>query len=907
MDMLKKLLILGVLVLTACGGRSAQPPGLSVPTPIETPTSLALAAPLPPSAIPVTPTSTPSPVPSPLPPSPTAPPIEALNFPDTSQYTWRPLAEGLNRPVDITHAGDGSDRLFVIEQIGMIRIIQEGVLLDTPFLDIRDRVGSDSNEQGLLGLAFHPNYADTGRLFVNYTDKSGNTVIARFHADPAQPNLADVSSETVLLKIDQPYPNHNGGELAFGKDGYLYLGLGDGGSAGDPQNNAQALDVLLGKILRIDINQGELYTTPTENIFAQGQQPEIWAYGLRNPWRFSFDRLTGDLYIGDVGQNQWEEIDFLPAGHPAGANFGWRYLEGSHPFSEQSPPADLELIGPIAEYDHSQGCAVTGGIVYRGSEMPEWNGIYVFADYCSGTITGLLQDTQGGWLQQDLFQNIGLIASFGEDEQGEIYLADHAGRILRLEGNSPPTTQPVNSGVPLTAGDSQPSDGGLNHYQISLALDYPKPAFKGTLQFTMTNREVVPLDQLYFRLIPNGGRSYGDGSLTVTETQLNGAPVETRLSKENTVLEIPLDVALQPGEQAMLNFDFSGSVPENYGSDPTGYGIYNQTDGVLALAGWYPILAVYDEDGWNLDMPSAIGDSVYSDSASYSVEVTAPQDLVIAASGSQVERTADGDDYRYRFETRPARDFFLAASPDFSVLEQSIDGVKINAYYLPDHAQAAQQALQVAVDSLHTYNQSFGAYPYSELDVVEAPMKNAAGVEFPGIVLIGSFLYDNPSRQLFDIATAHEVAHQWWYNVVGNDVFEDPWLDEALTTFSSSLYFEESGRQAAADEIRANWQSSVAALIQNGLDDKVAQSLQHFENSPDPRIYGTVVYTKGALFFQKLREEIGDKAFFEALQNYYRDHQFEVAKPEDLLNTFEKSAGKELDEIFKEWLYTAQG
>lgn len=905
--MLKKLLILGVLVLTACGGRSATPLGLSTSTPIETPTSLAPAAPLPPSAVPVTPTSTRSPFPSPLPPSPTAPPIEALNFPDTSQTTWRPLTEGLNRPVDVTNAGDGSDRLFIIEQIGLIRIFQEGVLLDTPFLDIRDRVGSDSNEQGLLGLAFHPNYAETGLFFVNYTDKSGNTVIARFQVDAAQPNLADAASETVLLKVDQPYPNHNGGVVAFGKDGYLYLGLGDGGSAGDPQNNAQSLGVLLGKILRIDVNQGDFYTTPADNIFAEGQQPEIWAYGLRNPWRFSFDRQTGDLYIGDVGQNQWEEIDFLPAGHPAGANFGWNYMEGNHPYKGQSPPTDLKLIGPIAEYDHSQGCAVTGGIVYRGSELPEWDGIYLFADYCSGTITGLRRDNQGGWLQQELFQNVGLIASFGEDEQGEIYVADHNGRILRLEANSSPVSQPAVSGNVLNAGDTQASKGEPNQYQISLVLDYPKPTFQGTLEFRMTNQETVPLDQLFFRLIPNGGRSYGDGSLMVTETLLNGEPVQTRLSKENTVLEVPLPEALQPGEGAVLKFEFNGIVPENYGSDLSGYGIYNQSEGVLALSGWYPILAVFDEDGWNLDMPSAIGDSVYSDSASYSVEITAPQDLILAASGSQVERTADGDKYRYRFETGPARDFFLAASPDFSVLEQSIDGVKINAYYLPGHAQAAQQALQVAVDSLHAYDQSFGAYPYSELDVVDAPMKNAAGVEFPGIVLIGSFLYDNPSRQLFDIATAHEVAHQWWYNVVGNDVFEDPWLDEALTTFSSSLYFEESGRQAAAGEIRANWQSSLAALIQNGLDDKVAQSLQHFENSPDPRIYGTVVYTKGALFFQKLREEIGDQAFFEALQNYYRDHQFEVAKPEDLLNAFEKSAGKELDEFFKEWLYTAQG
>jgi glucose/arabinose dehydrogenase len=362
----------------------------------------------------------------------TSQPSAPAVFPDATQFAWRPIASGLERPVGVWNARDGSGRLFVIEQAGLIRIIQNSALLETPFLDIRDRVGSRGNEQGLLGLAFHPDYVETGTFFVNYTDKQGDTHIARFSVSNTDPNQADPGSEARLLDISQPYANHNGGEVAFGPDGYLYLGLGDGGSAGDPQNNAQSLQSLLGKILRIDVNSSEPYAVPKGNLFAQQQKPEIWAYGLRNPWRFSFDRQTGDLYIGDVGQNEWEEIDFLPAGSPAGANFGWNFMEGNHPYDLVTPPGDLNLIPPIAEYNHSEGCSVTGGVVYRGSLLPEWNGIYLFADYCSARVSGLLRLPDGTWQPENLFENVGNVASFGEDENGEIYLVDLAGIVSQL-------------------------------------------------------------------------------------------------------------------------------------------------------------------------------------------------------------------------------------------------------------------------------------------------------------------------------------------------------------------------------------------------------------------------------------------------------------------------------------------
>jgi glucose/arabinose dehydrogenase len=359
------------------------------------------------------------------------PPEEVSVLPDPSNYTWQLVADGLERPVGLFNAGDGSARLFVLEQPGTIRMIKEGKVLSTPFLDIVDRVGSGGSEQGLLGLAFHPNYAENGHFYINYTDRNGNTVIARFNITD-NPDQADPASEVQLLGVEQPFGNHNGGMLAFGPDGYLYLGMGDGGSAGDPFGNAQSLNTLLGKILRIDVNDGDPYSIPPDNPYVNGGgRPEIWAYGLRNPWRFSFDLLTNDLYIGDVGQNQWEEIDFLPAGSPGGANFGWNYREGAHPY-EGNPPAGLNLIDPVAEYDHSQGCSVTGGYVYRDQDLLDWNGVYLYGDYCSGLVWGLLHLPDGSWQNARLFESGARITSFGQDQAGEIYLVDHQGGIYRL-------------------------------------------------------------------------------------------------------------------------------------------------------------------------------------------------------------------------------------------------------------------------------------------------------------------------------------------------------------------------------------------------------------------------------------------------------------------------------------------
>ncbi len=341
----------------------------------------------------------------------------------------QPLVTGLSAPVHLTHAGDGSGRLFVVEQAGVVRIIRNGRLLPRPFLDIRRRVVS-GGEMGLLSIAFHPQYARTGRLFVNYTADGGGlrTVIAEYRTSAGDPDLAD-PAERVLLEIPQPFRNHNGGLNLFGPDGMLYIGMGDGGSGGDPLNNGQRLDTLMGKLLRIDVDGGMPYRVPPDNPFVgrAGARPEIWAYGLRNPWRFAFDRGSGRLFLADVGQNRWEEIDLIERG----GNYGWRIMEGTHCFDPPEACSRAGLILPIAEYGREAGCSVTGGFVYRGVRIPRLVGRYLFGDYCSGTIWSL-RESGGRWAMETLLTTELQISSFGEDQAGELYVVDHQGAVYRI-------------------------------------------------------------------------------------------------------------------------------------------------------------------------------------------------------------------------------------------------------------------------------------------------------------------------------------------------------------------------------------------------------------------------------------------------------------------------------------------
>ena len=355
--------------------------------------------------------------------------------PDGTGVAVQEVASGLSFPLYLTAPPGDLARLFVVEKTGAIRIVKDGVLLPDPFLDLSTQVSSGS-EQGLLGMAFDPDYATTGRFVVHYTDLGGNTALFRFTVS-TDPDRADPASGQVILTAPQPFENHNGGQVTFGPDGMLYLGLGDGGSGGDPGNRGQDRTDLLGSILRVDIRTANPYTVPPDNPFTAqpDARPEIWSYGLRNPWRFSFDRANGDLYIADVGQSQFEEIDVSPAagGGGKGVNYGWSIMEGLHCFHD----AGCDQTGftlPVLDYDHNDGCSVTGGYVYRGSAIPAIQGHYFYADLCRGWVrsfryAGGVATEPTAW---PALVSTGTIVSFGEDAAGELYILEAGGRVLKV-------------------------------------------------------------------------------------------------------------------------------------------------------------------------------------------------------------------------------------------------------------------------------------------------------------------------------------------------------------------------------------------------------------------------------------------------------------------------------------------
>ncbi len=377
------------------------------------------------------------------------------------------------RPVDLQHAGDGTGRLFVVEQAGVIRVFgnDPDAPAATVFLDIRDRVDDRGNEEGLLGLAFHPDYAANGFFFVDYTASSPDrTVIARYRVDPNDPGRADPGSETIVLEVAQPFSNHNGGQIAFGSEGLLYVALGDGGSGGDPREHGQNRRTLLGSILRIDVDQpsgGRPYGIPPDNPFAgntEGFREEIFAYGLRNPWRFSFDAATGRLWAADVGQNAFEEIDLIEPG----GNYGWNTMEGMHCFDPPSGCATAGLTPPVWEYDHGEGRSVTGGFVYRGPGVPQLAGKYVYADFVSGKIWALA--FEGGAVQAhaELLDTTLGISSFGVDENRELYFCAFDGRIYRF--TSAAGTRTGEADVPETPSRLRP--GHPNPFRATTTVAY---------------------------------------------------------------------------------------------------------------------------------------------------------------------------------------------------------------------------------------------------------------------------------------------------------------------------------------------------------------------------------------------------------------------------------------------------
>ena len=429
-----------------------------------------------------------------------------------------PVISGLTQPVFATHAGDGSGRLFIAQQTGEILILNGTTLNSTPFLDVSGIITVGS-EQGLLGLAFDPNYASNGFFYIAYSDSNGDDVLSRYKVSTGDPNVADAGSAQIFLTVAEPESNHNGGMIAFGPDGYLYFGLGDGGGGGDNHGtigNGQDKTTLLGKILRLNVATLPYTIPPSNPYYGSGTvKQEIWAYGVRNPWRFSFDKTTGDLYTGDVGQNSQEEIDFQAASASGGANYGWRIREGNlcyNPSSGCGTPTNY--VAPVAVYDHSLGCAVTGGYVYRGTNFPGLAGVYLYGDYCTGKLWGLYKNSSNQWVTSLIKSTSYNISSFAEDEDGELYILDYGGALIHIT-QSPIVTATFNSSAALdgyiTETSETSSQGGVIDSSNTVLI----------VGDTATNRQIRAILSFTTSSIPDGAIiTYA--KLTIKKASLTG-------------------------------------------------------------------------------------------------------------------------------------------------------------------------------------------------------------------------------------------------------------------------------------------------------------------------------------------------------------------------------------------------
>jgi len=531
-----------------------------------------------------------------------------------------PVASGLSSPTAIANARDGSGRLFIVQQSGQIRVYAGGQILPTPFLNIASLVSS-SGERGLLGLAFHPSYAANRAFYVYYTNTAGNIVIARYLVSAANPNVADPASAAVLLTIPHPtFGNHNGGQLAFGPDGHLYAGVGDGGGSGDPNNNAQNLGSLLGKVLRLDVNAATPYI-PAGNPFPGSL---IWALGLRNPWRFSFDRTTGDLFIADVGQGSREEVDFQPAGSPGGRNYCWPNQEGMTVFDPNRPcNGGGTPTPPILDYAHALGCSVTGGYRYRGVVYPDLVGTYFYGDFCSGRIWGA-NDVGGAWSTIQLLDTTLQISTFGEDEAGEVYLADYAGGVIyRIVSQRPVTGVGVyrnTTGQWFLRG----ADGGLTTMAWGAALrDVAVPAdYDGDGQLDVAVYR-PPTGEWFIRRSTDGGLTYqpwgaptlgdvpvpadydGDQRADVAVYRRATGEWFIRLSSDGTLRHVPWGSPFLGDTPVPEDYDGDGRADVAVYRTATGlWLIQRSTDLGLTAVPWgaptlgdVPVPAQYDGDG----------------------------------------------------------------------------------------------------------------------------------------------------------------------------------------------------------------------------------------------------------------------------------------------------------------------
>jgi hypothetical protein len=448
--------------------------------------------------------------------------------------------------------------------------------------------------------------------------------------------------------------------------------------------------------------------------------------------------------------------------------------------------------------------------------------------------------------------------------------------------------------LPQFAGDIAQLDD-LTQYHIDLVADMETLTLTGSQRLLYTNNETVELSEIYFRLFPNTP-DYG-GWLSIERITVNGQEPEVTYELSDTAMKVFLVEPLAPEAQLDILIDFRVVVPEG---NQHGYGAFNYENGIMALAGFYPLVPVYDDEGWNVELAADYGDAVYSDTALYNLHLTVPEDIVVVTSGSIVSETDNDDGTRtLHCVSGPMRDFNVVMSRDFVVKSATVGQTIVNSFYLPMDEAAGERVLQYVSDALRTYNERFGLYPFAEFDAVETSI-TAAGIEYPGLIVIAQRFYEEGQEGgFFEFAIAHEVAHQWWYSMVGSDQIDEPWLDEALTNYSTLVYFEDIHGQQEAQSILAHYfEGPYRQIVEEGRDAVVAQPVAAFSEEE----YAPIVYGKGPLFFHALRQEVGDETYFAIMKEYLRQHKYRIATPEGFLRVAESVSGRDLDAIHKQWI-----
>lgn len=453
--------------------------------------------------------------------------------------------------------------------------------------------------------------------------------------------------------------------------------------------------------------------------------------------------------------------------------------------------------------------------------------------------------------------------------------------------------------LPQFAGDIAQLDDPTQ-YRIDLAMDTETLTLTGSQRLLYTNNETVELSEIYFRLFPNtpdhGGR------MSIERILVNGQEPEVTYELDDTAMKVLLAEPLAPEARLDIVIDFRVVVPVG---NQHGYGAFNYESGIMALAGFYPLVPVYDDEGWNVELAADYGDVVYSDTALYNLHLTVPKDMVVGTTGLVVSETDNGDGTRtLHCVSGPMRDFNVVMSRDFAVKSTIVGQTTVNSYYLPVDEAAGKRVLQYVSDALRTYNERFGLYPFTEFDAVEVPI-TAAGIEYPGLIVITQRFYEEGQEGgFFEFTTAHEVAHQWWYSMVGSDQVDEPWLDEALTNYSTLIYVEDIHGQQEAQSILANYfEGPYRQVVEEGRDAVVAQPVAAFSEED----YGPIVYGKGPLFFHALRQEVGDETYFAIMREYLRQHKYKIATPESFLRVAESVSGRDLDALYKQWILSTKG